>query len=229
MRERSVSHIYDVIDDRPSVKRGSAPGVASLLACCFLFLVSASAQAQEWTVDMDASEFSFTVRHIGFFEVEGVFRQGSGALVFASATPDSSTTASVSPMIVAAMELDVASVDTDNSLRDRELVSEDFLDARRYPSISFTSTSVAADSLTPNEYLLTGVMNIYGTSREITIPIILNHDVGEGTVTVTSEFVVHRHDYEMDFGRASDGLIGKEVSVHVSIVAREVPGNGNRP
>jgi len=200
------------------LNRGSAGiGTCVLRSVMFvlIFIAGAStlhAQETTWEVDMDASTFEFSVRHIGFFEVEGVIDVGEGSLTFDASRPDSTK---------AHILLSVESIDTGNALRDKELVSEDFLDARRYPSIEFRSSSVQPDTLSDGALLITGIMSIYGAHREISISAVLKPDESGDFVTIKSEFSIQRHDYELHFGRASDGLVGKEVKITVDLLAKK--------
>ena len=168
-------------------------------------------QSQTWTVDMDASEFRFTVKHLGVFNVDGRFTEGRGSLVYDALSPDS---------MKAELVLEVKSVDTDNTLRDKELRGDDFLDSRRYPTIEFVSTAVEASEVEGFLLQVVGRMKIYGETRDIVIPINLIVDDSGELITITSEFQLHRHDFEMDFGFATDPMIGERVEVSVKLVAR---------
>ncbi len=187
------------------------------ISLTLLLLIAASvpgmaySQGQAWIVNMDASEFGFTVKHLGVFDVDGRFTEGSGSVVYDATTPDSMN---------AELILRVESVDTDNTLRDNELRGDDFLDFRRYPTIKFVSTAVEASEVEGFTIQVVGRMTIYGETRDIVIPINLEVDDSGKLITITSEFDLHRHDYEMDFGFATDPMIGERVDVKVKLVAR---------
>jgi polyisoprenoid-binding protein YceI len=113
-----------------------------------------------WTIDPDHSNVEFVARHL-FSRVRGRFTDVTGVI---TVDPDPAR-CSVEVTIRA------ASIDTNHEERDAHLRSPDFLDADRFPVISFTSTEVgpldASDSFRVDGDL---------TIRDVTRPVVLAAD-----------------------------------------------------
>lgn len=62
--------------------------------------------------------------------------------------------------------IETASIDTDNKQRDEHLRKADFFDAKRYPTITFTSRKMARSGDTLK---VTGTLDMHGVKRELTI------------------------------------------------------------
>lgn len=181
----------------------------------FVFMMSlaglANAQMRSYTVDMSASIFSFEVEHFGVMTVKGLFTRGGGTIRFNRLDPRS---------LYASVFLDVGSVDTKNSRRDRELRSEDFLDAPRYPIISFESSAMVFPNGNGFDQQVSGRITIYGTTREVTYPVTISLDKSGREITIRSVFSVQRGDFGLDFGFLMNAMIADEVNVVVKLVAR---------
>ena len=66
------------------------------------------------------------------------------------------------------IELAVADLNTGNTDRDKHLVSEGWMNAEKFPNISFTD--VTFKKVAPTVYELSGTWTMHGVSKEITIP-----------------------------------------------------------
>merc|ERR1711904_34323 len=62
-------------------------------------------------------------------------------------------------------KIDVSSIDTGNSKRDRHLRSSDFFDANNFPYIIFESSEV--NKLENGKYIVTGLLTMRGITRSI--------------------------------------------------------------
>jgi polyisoprenoid-binding protein YceI len=65
--------------------------------------------------------------------------------------------------------VEVASIDTRNSMRDDHLRTNDFLDAESFPQLSFVSTAVRHTG--GDDFEVTGDLSIKGVTKSITIPL----------------------------------------------------------
>src|SRR5512138_1351016 len=104
--------------------------LASLLAAAPLL---ASAAPSAWNVDASHSQVGFAVRHLVISSVRGEFTKYSGVAQLDDADPAKSTVQ---------VTIDANSIDTRVADRDTHLKSADFLDAAKYPEITFRSTKV---------------------------------------------------------------------------------------
>jgi len=65
------------------------------------------------------------------------------------------------------VEIQTASIDTDNERRDGHLKSADFFDAEKFPAISFKSTGY--EKTGDKTFTLTGNLTMHGVTKPITL------------------------------------------------------------
>lgn len=99
----------------------------------FVALVVFGAKAQTWNVDKAHSNVSFNITHMMLSDVNGKFKKYDAS--FVSSKEDFSDA-------VFTLSADIASIDTDNSMRDGHLQGEKFFDAEKNPKLTFKSTSL---------------------------------------------------------------------------------------
>ncbi|EUJ46979.1 YceI family protein [Listeria riparia] len=169
---------------------------------------------EKWNVDPAHSSIEFQVKHMMVSKVKGAFKNFSADLTL---DPEDLTTANLS------FTVDAASIDTRQEQRDGHLKGPDFFDVENYPSITFQSTNIVADS--SNEYKVTGDLTI----RTITKPITFNveyegtsKDPMSGNMVAgfegTGKF--NRKDFELNYNAVLETggvLIGDEVKLNIQI------------
>lgn len=112
--------------------------------------------AGTWTLDKAHSELSFTVKHLAISKVRGFFRSFDVTIVTAEDYEDSSIEATI----------DVASIDTNNEMRDGHLRTNDFFLVDEHPTATFKSTSITG---TPDDFTVTGDLTLRGVTKEVTL------------------------------------------------------------
>jgi polyisoprenoid-binding protein YceI len=117
--------------------------------------------AQRFGIDAAHSSIGFTVGFMGLSTVRGAFSDFDGTLMYAEDRPEQST---VSVVIAA------NSINTNNAQRDRHLRSPDFFDVRKYPYITFRSTSIRRAGPGP---VLEGDLTMHGVTEHLTIPVVM--------------------------------------------------------
>ncbi|MBU6530436.1 YceI family protein [Streptomyces sp. NPDC057245] len=110
----------------------------------------------QWSIDRPHSRIGFSVRHAMVTTVRGAFTDYDSALYFDGARPSESR---------AELVIRVASVDTGVEQRDGHLVGRDFFDARRYPEMTFRSTSTIHEG--GETFRMTGDLTIRDTTRPV--------------------------------------------------------------
>ena len=161
------------------------------IALAFALLGSiGSAQATVWKQDNAHSQVKFSVTHMVISEVTGGFKEFDVTL---EAT------------------LKTASINTENEMRDKHLRSDDFLNAEKYPTISFKSTSF--EKTGENTYKITGTLTI----RDVTKPVVLdakylgqaNDGNGNQKAGFKATGSISRFDYGVKWNKAIEagGLI----------------------
>ena len=114
-----------------------------------------------------------------------------------------------------------ATLVTTNQERTDAVLSQFFLNATKYPEITFTSTKVekSDDGLT-----LTGNLTICGVTKEVTFPFTMRgprlDPFGASRVGVEGKMTLNRQDFGVAFDRKmKDGtpLVGDEVLIMLSV------------
>ncbi|HVT03059.1 MAG TPA: YceI family protein, partial [Thermoanaerobaculia bacterium] len=116
------------------------------------------------------------------------------------------------------------SINTDNDDRDKDLRSANFFDAEKNPQITFKSTRMKPHG--KNRFDVTGVLNMHGVSKTITLPVTVegfakdpwgNQKAGFSTATT-----LNRKDFGLNWNKALDNggmLVGDDVNIAVNIEA----------
>ena len=130
-----------------------------VLGFTLAFIAEGVAQTGDWKLDKSHSQVKFSVAHMVISEVTGVFKDFD--VTFTSASEDF-TDATIEATIKA------ASIDTGNENRDKNVRSDEFLNAEKFPEIKFKSTKVEKSGDT--NYKITGDLTI----RDITKPVVLD-------------------------------------------------------
>lgn len=161
------------------------------------------------------TRIAFAVRWLGVLTVRGRFAGIEGVLRIPDGCVEEAGIA---------LDVEAASLRTGIALRDRHLRGARFLDAERYPVISFRSTRIER----PNSVLVvTGRLALHGRERELSAICPLDYARGTGmeaVVRIAAEFRVLRslHDIGAARGlRAWNPLlraIGDEVSIRAEVL-----------
>jgi polyisoprenoid-binding protein YceI len=134
--------------------------LASVLA-----LVSAGAYAAPITYKLDPShtDVLFTWNHLGFSNPTGHFGQIEGTLVYDEADPTRSSVEATLPL---------AGLDTHVAKLDEHLKKDEFLDAAKYPTITFKSTKV--ETAGSGKLKVTGDLTLRGVTKPVVLDVKLN-------------------------------------------------------
>jgi polyisoprenoid-binding protein YceI len=134
--------------------------LASVLA-----LVSAGAFAAPITYKLDPShtDVLFTWNHLGFSNPTGHFGQIEGTLVYDEADPTRSSVEATLPL---------AGLDTHVAKLDEHLKKDEFLDAAKYPTITFKSTKV--ETAGSGKLKVTGDLTLRGVTKPVVLDVKLN-------------------------------------------------------
>lgn len=180
-----------------------------------------------WVADPNHLRAEFAAKHLGIFTVRGIFRRLEVTVSMADADP---TRWSVQATI------DVASLDSNNEIRDRKLKSSTYLDADRFPSMSFSSTRVEpADN---GFHTVWGELTLHGITREVCLRAQLNGEVPDSrgrrcrgfsgtTVLRLSDFGIHADDAQPDDDPKPDDDEVR-VSIEMKAIDRQ-PGDVGGP
>lgn len=136
--------------------------LALTIAAGTLALSSWCASAEEYTIDTKGAHafIQFRVKHMGFSWLYGRFNDFSGNFTYSDTNPDASKIA---------VDINVASVDSNHAERDKHLRSKDFLDTDAFPKAKFVSTSYKKTGDKTAE--LTGDFTLHGVTKPIVIAV----------------------------------------------------------
>ncbi|HEV3049603.1 MAG TPA: YceI family protein [Longimicrobium sp.] len=182
----------------PSVRPADAPGAAPV----------------QWRIDQSHSELTFRIRHL-VSRVSGSFNSWSGTI---TADPASLAGGSVS------VDIQTASIDTNNERRDTHLRSADFFDAENHPTITFRSTRVVAQG---RELQVHGNLTIRGVTKPVVLEgrmLEVGGAAGRRRIGFEAETRINRMDYGVSWNRAAEGgglTLGDEVTISIAIEAVE--------
>ena len=113
-----------------------------------------------WEIDSTHSNASFAIRVLSVSTTRGRFKTLRGQLQIDEQQPANSWVDA---------QVEAASIDTGNKLRDAHLRSAAFFEVKKYPNITFTSTNV--EPAGGQNYKVTGNLTLHGVTRPVTLDV----------------------------------------------------------
>ena len=108
--------------------------------------------------------------------------------------------------------IDVSSINTGNGLKNTHAKGDKWLDAKKYPAITFTSAEITKSG---SGYVAKGELTMHGVKKPLSIPFTFTKNGSGGTFAGT--FEVNRNDYGIgEPGGKVDDVIKLEVTVPVN-------------
>jgi len=174
----------------------------------------AAAAESAWEIDPAHSSVQFSVRHMMVSNVRGEFRNVTGTVRGDETDP---TKAQVEATI------DTTSIDTRNEKRDTHLKSPDFLDAEKYPTMTFRSKKV--EKTGDHRYRVTGDLTLHGVTREVTLDVegpsaAVKDPMGNVRAGAQAIAKLDRRDFGITWSKTLDGggvMVGDEVEVTIDV------------
>jgi polyisoprenoid-binding protein YceI len=120
-----------------------------------------------YTIDPAHSSAQFSIRHMMITNVRGGFSSVKGTVEYDPAEPGATTTD---------VTIDASTIKTLDDQRDAHLKSADFLDAEKYPTITFKSTG--ATTTGAGELDIAGDLTIHGVTKPVVLKV--EGPTGEG-------------------------------------------------
>ena len=188
--------------------------VSVVFAAVCMFALNAHAGEPMWTVDKDHSGIYFGIQHI-YSTVKGNFDEFDGKIQFDPADLDGSRFD---------FRVAVKSINTKNTKRDGHLLSGDFFDARKYPEMTFKSSSIK--HLDKVRYTVEGTLTIKDVSRTVTVPFRYfgskpnPFNPKQMVAGFEAGLTIDRMEYHVGTGKfLKMGVVGKDVTIHITIEA----------
>jgi polyisoprenoid-binding protein YceI len=163
-----------------------------------------------WKIDPAHSVAEFRVKHMMISNVKGQFSKLSGALVHDESDSRNSRVE---------VSIEAASIHTGDPQRDAHLKSPDFLDAEKYPALTFKSGDVRV--VKDGELSVEGDLTIHGVTRKVSFavegPTPPSKDPwGNTRIAIVATTKINRKDFGLTWNAALETggiLVGEEVTI----------------
>jgi polyisoprenoid-binding protein YceI len=173
--------------------------------------------ADEYKIDPVHSTVGFNVKHMMVSTVHGRFNDFSGQILYDDKDPSKSSVK---------VTIKAASVNTDNTGRDNDLRSANFLDVEKFPEITFQSKSVEKKG---DSFVAHGTLTIHGVAKDVDLPFSLSGPLTtpRGKVLgADAGLTINRMDYGVSWSRSLDGggvVVSNDVKIELNVEARTPP------
>jgi polyisoprenoid-binding protein YceI len=163
-----------------------------------------------WNFDPYHTQVEFSAKHLGMMTVRGHFGEVS---VTGEIDPKHPEQARFEATI------QTSSIRTHNEQRDKDLLSSNFLEGEKYPTMKFKSTKIEAAA--NDRYRVTGELTIKDKTRPVTFEAVnfgefndpnMGHRYG-----YSAQAQINRKDFGMSFEMMLDGkfIVSNEIQIHI--------------
>ncbi|MEM7085191.1 MAG: YceI family protein [Bacteroidota bacterium] len=186
------------------------------LTIAFLFLLVASTSiAQNYKIDAGHSLVQIQVERFGVVDVSGRFKAVEGNIQYDAENPQGTNASAI---------IKVDSYDANNKGGEDAVKSPAFLDAAKYPEISFTGISTQVKD---GKNYLKGNLTIHGETQMIELPYTikgpaLDLPTQKQSIAFNAAITINRQDYGLTFDRRwTNGvsLVSNDVKINLLILA----------
>lgn len=167
--------------------------VLGMIAAIILFSAFIVTNSMSWQIDE-----GYSIKFAGT-DAEGIFKTLTGDIQFDENNLDASQFST---------SIDVASINTGNGMKNKHAVSKKWFDAETYPAITFNSSKF---DKTDSGYEVTGMIEIHGTKKEITIPFTFSDN------TFNGKFSVNRMDFGVGTMKGMSKKVSNEINLEISV------------
>ena len=163
-----------------------------------------------WTFDPYHTQVEFSAKHLGMMTVRGHFAELTATGEIDVERPENSKIEAT---------INVASIRTHNAQRDKDLLSSNFLEVDKHPTITFKSTKI--EPAGTDRYELTGELTIKGVTKPVALNVIkygeFNDPAMGHRIGYAAEGQINRKDFGMSFEAMLDGkfIVSNEIKINV--------------
>ncbi len=137
---------------------------------------------------------------------QGSFKQFAGTIdLNSNSMPDSRVS----------IDIDTASVVTDEPDLTAHLKTADFFDVAKFPKATFTSTKIEPSNTSGATHTVTGNLELHGVKKSLTFPATIQ--VTSDGAAVTAEFAINRRDFGIIYAGKADDLIRDGVVIKLTL------------
>lgn len=170
------------------------------------------AATSAWKIDPQHSAAQFSVRHLSISTVRGGFSKVTGTVQLDDQDISKSTVD---------VSIDVATVDTREPARDKDLRSEKFFDVDHFPTMTFKSRKV--ELVAAGKLKVTGDLTIRGVTKEVVLDVDgptapVKDPWGNQRAAVSATTKVNRQDFGVKWNATLDNggvVVGDEVNITI--------------
>ena len=180
-----------------------------------------------WKFDPYHTQVEFSAKHLGMMTVRGHFNEVTATGEIHPDHPDRSKFEAT---------INTASIRTHNEQRDQDLRSSNFLEADKYPTMTFKSTKV--EHTGGDRYRVHGDLTIKETTKPITLQVVkygeFNDPAMGHRIGYAAEVQINRKDFGMRFDAMLDGkfIVSNEVQINIEgeiVEAADEPAEKQEP
>jgi len=163
-----------------------------------------------WTLDPLHTQVEFSAQHFGMMTVRGHFAELTATGDIHPEKPETSTVE---------VTIRTASIRTHNEQRDNDLRSSYFLEAEKYPTITFKSTKIETKG--PDRGTMTGDLTIKGTTKPVTLNVVkygeFNDPAMGHRIGYAAETKINRKDFGMNFDAMANGkfVVSHDIQINI--------------
>lgn len=171
-----------------------------------LFSILSITAQNKWKIDKTHTSVRFEIGHMVISEVEGKFSEFDGE-ISSSKNDDFSD-------VEILFTINLKSVDTNDKKRDNHLQQADFFNTKKFPTMTFKSTSV--QKLSTKEYTVKGNLTLRGIEKEIILKMTHNGTIkdpfgSDARAGLKIEGEINREDFGIKYNKA---MIGEKITLH---------------
>jgi polyisoprenoid-binding protein YceI len=107
------------------------------------------------------------------------------------------------------VNVDASSINTGNAMMNKHAKSDEWLDAPKYPAISFTSKKITKNGAS---YQVTGDLAVHGVTKEVSLPFTFKR--AGNSATFTANFNINRSDFNI--GKPG-GEVDENIKINLSV------------
>ena len=167
-----------------------------------------------YALDPSHTSIGFIARHLMVTKVRGSFAEFDGTITIAEDPRQSTATATIK-----AVSIQTGAADRDNHLR-----SGDFLEAEKYPELSFANARVVGQK--GATFTVVGDLTIKGVTKEVELEVELDGVVtdpfGNEKLAVSARTEINREDFGMTWNAALETggvLVSQRVTIEIEAQA----------
>ncbi len=163
-----------------------------------------------WEIDPNHSHVSFAIRVMSVTTTRGRFKALHGRLHIDEQNPANSWVDA---------QVEAASLDTRNFMRDTHLRSAAFFDVKKYSTIRFTSTRI--EQVRGQHYQVTGNLTLHGITRPIIFDVQFRGQssmIGART-SLRATATINRHDFGVGQSVATRFAASPMVTIEIDLEA----------